>query len=65
MKNKLLLEGEVEAPIGNGQCKYGCVSYCEPDIDYYEYECELTGGTCVGDPCPMIAKYKVTKMEEL
>lgn len=65
MKNKLFLEGEVKAPIGNGQCKYGCVSYCEPDIDYYEYECELTGGTCVGDPCPMIAKYKVTRMEEL
>ena len=65
MKNKLLLEGRVEVPIKNGKCEYDCVTYCEPDIGYYEHECELSGDICGGDHCPMAAKYKVTKMEEL
>ncbi len=73
MKNNIFLEGKTFMAIGNnkkpdeygyfGDCKFCHCNYAEPEIGYYECECELTGNTCCAAPCPMKAKYAVRKID--
>lgn len=46
-----------------GDCEFCHCNYAEPEINYYECECELTKNTCGTCHCPMEAKYTVKNID--
>lgn len=67
MQDKIFLEGETgwetyfEKSESCADCEFSEISLYEHDTGCMEVECELTGGQCYEECCPLCATYIVRK----